>query len=407
MTPFPLNVLGEFGTLGYLVYAVLGFLFGFILESAGFGNSRKLAAQFYFKELTVLKVMFTAIVVAMVLIFLSTGLGLLDYNLIWVNPTYLWPGILGGLIMGVGFIIGGFCPGTSLVAAATLKLDGIFFVAGAIFGIFIFGDTVDFYSTFFNGSYFGRVTLPDVLPLNYGVTVFVIVIMAIGIFWGADWLEQRVSSNFRPKRWRKGAAAALAGSAFLVMLIGQPTLDQRWRWISEEEQARIDQREIYVSPLEVASLQNDRQVRLQFLDIRRESDFNLFHVRDAKYTAVDQPEALAKNLIEQAPNTVFVLASNDEAKATSVWKQLRAASVPNLYVLEGGINDWLNTFASDAFIQQTQIEAPADGALRFHFEAALGDRYPMASPNLTGMEEAFESKVKMERKRAPAGGGCG
>ena len=116
--------------------------FGAILEMAGFGDSRKLAAQFYFKDMTVLKVMFTGIVVAAVLIFLSSSLGLLDYDRLWVNPTYLYPGIVGGLIMGVGFIVGGFCPGTSLVAASTLKLDGIFFVLGGLFGVWAFGESV-------------------------------------------------------------------------------------------------------------------------------------------------------------------------------------------------------------------------------------------------------------------------
>ena len=106
-------------------FALIGFGFGFVLESSGFGNSKKLAAQFYFRDMTVLKVMFGAIVTAMVLIFSHGRLGLLDFNLVWVNPTYLWSGIVGGLIMGVGFIVGGFCPGTSLVAMATLKIDGV------------------------------------------------------------------------------------------------------------------------------------------------------------------------------------------------------------------------------------------------------------------------------------------
>ena len=133
MAPFDLEAL--IGITGsYLIYLAIGFGFGFILESAGFGDARRLAAQFYFRELRVLKVMFTAIVVAMTLIFWSTALGLLDYNEVWVNPTYLWPGIVGGLIMGAGFIIGGYCPGTSLVSVVTLKLDGMFFFLGGVRG---------------------------------------------------------------------------------------------------------------------------------------------------------------------------------------------------------------------------------------------------------------------------------
>jgi len=81
-----------------LVHLFIGTAFGFVLERAGFGNAQKLAAQFYFRDMSVLKVMFTAIIVAMALIFLTSALGLLDYNLVWVNPTYLWPGIVGGLI---------------------------------------------------------------------------------------------------------------------------------------------------------------------------------------------------------------------------------------------------------------------------------------------------------------------
>jgi hypothetical protein len=109
MTIFPLPLSQYFVPFGiYLVYLLIGFAFGYVLEMAGFGTSRKLANQFYFRDMTVLKVMFGAIITAMLLLFSATALGLLDYNLIWVNPTYLWPGIVGGLIMGFGFIIGGF-----------------------------------------------------------------------------------------------------------------------------------------------------------------------------------------------------------------------------------------------------------------------------------------------------------
>lgn len=407
MTTFPLNVTAEFGhVIGYLIYAVIGFFFGLILESAGFGNSKKLAAQFYFKELTVFKVMFTAIIVAMVLIFLSTAIGLLDYELIWVNPTYLWSGVIGGFIMGVGFIIGGFCPGTSLVAAATLKLDGIFFVLGALFGIFVFGDTVDFYSDFFNGSFFGRVTLPELFNLSYGVVVLAIVVMALLMLWGADWIEYHFSQFPAPPAWRKPAAAALAALAAITLIIGQPSLDDRWQWIAKQEQPRIDNREIYASPLEVATLQNNRAISVRLMDVRSEYDFNQFHIRDAKLTPAENVKQLAKQLIAQPANTVNILAGNDEAKATELWKQLRAASVPNLYVLEGGVNGWLETFAPD-MLKTHSVLSKTDTRAPLYFEQALGSRHPMASPNLAQYPTEFVKKVKLEVKRAPAGGGCG
>lgn len=107
MAPFALEAeLGKFAA--YLIFLLIGALFGVSLEMAGFTHSTKLTAQFYLKDMTVLKVMFTAVLVAMVLIFGAVGLGLLDYDRIWVPPTYLWPGILGGFLIGVGFIIGGF-----------------------------------------------------------------------------------------------------------------------------------------------------------------------------------------------------------------------------------------------------------------------------------------------------------
>ena len=105
MAPFDPSSLGPVGA--GLVALAFGFAFGFILERAGFGDSRKLAGQFYLRDMTVLKVMFTGIVVAMLLIFLTSGLQLLDFEKVWVNPTHLWPQLLGGLLRGVGFRIGG------------------------------------------------------------------------------------------------------------------------------------------------------------------------------------------------------------------------------------------------------------------------------------------------------------
>jgi hypothetical protein len=184
MAPFDLQ-----GMTGPVSIA-FGFLFGFALERAGFGNANKLAGQFYFHDQTVLKVMFTAIVVAMVLFFLFAGLGFIELERVLVNPTHLWPAILGGLILGMGFIIGGYCPGTSVVSAATGKVDGLFFVLGCTVGIVVFGETVSLFRPFWEHSgSAGALTLPAWLGVGTGIVVIGVILMALGMFWGAEKLE--------------------------------------------------------------------------------------------------------------------------------------------------------------------------------------------------------------------------
>lgn len=223
----PLDLIGSVGQVGsWLVFLAIGFCFGFILESVGFGDSRKLAGQFYFTELTVLKVMFTAIVVCMVLIFWSSALGWLDYDQIWVNPTYLWPGIIGGLIMGLGFILGGYCPGTSLVSMATFKVDGTLFVAGVVTGVFAFGETVSLFNEFWHSSYLGRLTLPEWLGLPTGIVVFLVVCMALFMFWGGEKIRQLIygEKTDEPKKSKTlggGGPAVRVGGAGAVRATGR------------------------------------------------------------------------------------------------------------------------------------------------------------------------------------------
>jgi uncharacterized membrane protein YedE/YeeE len=128
---FPLTFASE--ELYLLTAIVLGFLFGFSLERAGFGNARKLAAQFYLYDMTVFKVMFTAILVAMVGLYSLNGLGLVDMSMMWINPTFMWAQVIGGFLLGVGFILSGLCPGTSVVSAASGRIDAVV----AFVGIFI------------------------------------------------------------------------------------------------------------------------------------------------------------------------------------------------------------------------------------------------------------------------------
>jgi rhodanese-related sulfurtransferase len=409
MAPFPLPIADLFTKFGeFSIYLMIGFFFGFVLEISGFANSPKLAAQFYFKDMTVLKVMFTAIVVAMVLVFGTSAVGLLDYNLVWVPPTYLWPGILGGLIMGVGFIIGGFCPGTSLVALATRKLDGLFFTLGALFGILLFGETVDSYRIFWNSSYLGRFTIPEWLGLDTGVVVVAVVFMALFMFWGGEQLE-KIFGGLDPKRaprQRYGGALGLVVLAGFVAFLGQPTTADRWAKIAPEKELLLNSRAVQVSPGELMTSMQDRKLRLLLLDVRDEVDYNLFHISNAKRVDLEDLPGMSKELLLEPDNTVFITLSNDEVAATEAWKILAAESVPNIYILEGGINNWLSIFADDEQEILTVTGGAAD-QLRYVFPAALGSKNSAAYPKSEDYQLEFTPVIELKNKRGPGGGGCG
>lgn len=411
MTTFPLpltEILGQWGS--YSIYFLIGIGFGFILESAGFGNSKKLAAQFYFKELTVFKVMFTAIITAMALIFMSSALGLLDYNLVWVPPTYLWPGIVGGFIMGIGFIIGGFCPGTSLVAVTTKKIDGFFFVGGVLIGIFLFGETVAMFDVFFDSSFYGRFTLPELFGLSYGTVVLLVVAMALVMFLGAEAIEKNMQADYQSlPKWSSAAAAGILIVAAGGLLVGQPDNADRWQMRSVALQPKLDNREVQITPQEMLNLVNDTKLKAILLDVRDEVDYNQFHIHGAQLSPMAELVTVSRGLVMEPANAVVVVMSNDEQRATDAWRVLKAESVPNVYILDGGINNWLRFFSDEEFKLANAIDKVEDDCLAFEFDSALGDRIAMAEPHLDKKDPRFlfEPKIKLQLKRAPSSGGCG
>ena len=397
----------------YLVFGLIGFAFGYVLEISGFGNSKVLAAQFYFKNLTVLKVMFTAIVTAMVLIFLSSALGILDFNLVYVPETHLWPGIVGGIIMGVGFIVGGFCPGTSLVSASTLKIDGMIFVLGAVFGVWAFGETVQPYWEWWNTSgAYGRLTLMDVFHLPTGVVVLLVVFMALFMFWGGEKLEHIFGKKdlSREPKLRVAGAGLLIALAAAVLVIGQPTTADKWAGMAEEKTVSLEAGAVQIHPGELLASLADQKLNVLMFDVRGESDYNLFHVRGAQRVTLEDIRELVPGLLgltQNTPNTVIVLMSNDETAAAEAWKVLVAESVANVYILEGGVNNWISVFGKgEVGIRPTPTPA-ADDQLRYTFPAALGDRYEAADPAPHEWKIEYTPKIQLQRQRAPSGGGCG
>jgi hypothetical protein len=177
--------------LDLLIAVLIGTGFGFALEQAGFSSSRKLVGMFYGYDTTVIKVFFTAAIVALAGSQLLSYLGLLDLTRVYVNEFYVIPAIAGGVIMGAGFIMGGFCPGTGLSAMSIGKIDAIVFFLGGLAGAFLFAETYPLIKNIAEGTYKGPLKIDQVLGLSPGLFTLLLIIAALTMFRIAELAEKR------------------------------------------------------------------------------------------------------------------------------------------------------------------------------------------------------------------------
>lgn len=186
----PLNIIDPNWNNVFAV--IIGIFFGFILESSGFSSSRKLAGVFYGYDFTVLKVFFTAAITAAIGIYYFHFLGWLDLSMIYINPAYIAPSIVGGVIMGLGFIMGGYCPGTSYCGAVIGKIDAIVYSLSMIVGIFIFSEFYPMFESFYNSTFIGNVTVYDTLGIPVSLFMIILIAVALAAFYIADVVQKLV-----------------------------------------------------------------------------------------------------------------------------------------------------------------------------------------------------------------------
>ena len=176
---------------------VLGLGFGFALERAGFGSARKLTAVFYLYDMAVVKVMFTAIVTAMTGIAVLAAVGMLDLAELYIEPTSLVAQVVGGLVFGAGFIVGGYCPGTSIAAIATGRKDGIAFALGMLAGVLAYVEFTPGIDDWIKANAQGEMTLPSVTGLPMGWFALAFIAFLLFAAWGMKKLEGRFG-HLRP-----------------------------------------------------------------------------------------------------------------------------------------------------------------------------------------------------------------
>ena len=188
----PLSEAGYFGAGASLLFVLLlGTGFGWFLERGGMGNAHKLAGQFYLTDLAVFKVMFSAILTAMLGAFWLSRLGVLDLSLVYVPGTWVLPQASGGLVFGVGFVTAGLCPGTGCVAASSGRVDGLALIAGMLAGTLLFGEAFPLLAGFYGSTPLGNATLATLTGLPTGVIVCGVTVLGLAGFAAAERIERR------------------------------------------------------------------------------------------------------------------------------------------------------------------------------------------------------------------------
>jgi hypothetical protein len=180
------------GGWSFVIALLVGIAFGAILESSGFSSSRKIVGLFYGYDFTVLRVFFTASITAMVGLLYFNYMEWIDLSMVYFPPTYVLAAVIGGLIMGLGFVMGGFCPGTGVCALGIGKLDALAYVIGLYLGIFFFSEAYATFEWLYNSYDLGQVKITETLSISTGVFAFGFVAVAIIAFVVTAWIERRV-----------------------------------------------------------------------------------------------------------------------------------------------------------------------------------------------------------------------
>ena len=379
-------------SLEFVPALIVGVLFGAALEVAGFGNAKNLAGQFYFHDMRVFKVMFTAIITAAVGVAILNAVGLLGIDLLEVPDTFLVPHIVGGFVLGAGFMISAYCPGTSIVGAASGKLDGLLTIVGVILGSIVFEEIYPLIQGFYESTARGILTFPQLLGVPFSVLVALLVVLAFVAFLGADKFEGVFAKRIAMPRGEKmtGSGKKALGAVFAVAVIAIVS-----HYAAATVSSAAASRQISaITPVELAQMLVEQPRSLYVVDLRK-----------------DVPAGNTESI----PHTVRFddIRGNMEAMAKDrtmvAYSQKGSCEVPaellkykgKLALLAGGYEAW----KSDIMGEPGQLtEATPNGAEDRGTRASLHAFFTGAKVEAPAEASGAPASVVMPTKRR--GGGC-
>jgi rhodanese-related sulfurtransferase len=340
MGPLVPDVVGN--ELNFIVALIIGIFFGVILEQAGFSTSKKLVGLFYGYDFTVLRVFFTAGIVAMIGVIALEHFGLLDINLTYINPTFLWSALIGGLIMGLGFVVGGFCPGTSICAAAIGKIDAMIFIAGSFIGVLIFAEGYPLFEELYKAENWGNVRVFDSLGMQQTVFAFILTAFSLFAFWMVSIIENKVNGikkpafRFTPYYVTIGAIGFILSLSAFVLTERKDSLQNL---VSDTEFVNsYDLKTMTVDEFAYRLIKGDN--KLQIIDFRSLEEYKKQSLPGSTLFTFD-------NLFEKEPSKILrirhktnVFVANDEYQERQLAIIADRLGFKNVTVLKGGLESF-------------------------------------------------------------------
>ncbi len=338
MGPLVPDIIGN--ELNYVVALLIGMAFGFVLEQAGFSSSKKLVGVFYGYDFVVLRVFFTAAVTAALGVIIFSHYGLLDIDMVYINPTFLWSAIVGGVIMGVGFIFGGYCPGTGVCAAAVGKIDAMFFMLGAYLGVLLFAEAYPLVEGLYKGWDFGSPTVFDSLSMSKGAFAVLLTMVAVGAFWATTLIEKKVNKGVVTDKTPIKYYAALSVMVVLVSLTTLFMPDRKTSLLGKvNDTSFMQSQQVEVMTAdELAFRIMDEDPKLQIVDVRDEKQFNALALPGAVNIPLKNlfSKEYSDLLGDKNRKKVFYADDEDLAKKAAVVSAMIGGE--NGCVLAGGLN---------------------------------------------------------------------
>jgi thiosulfate/3-mercaptopyruvate sulfurtransferase len=336
-----LYALDALGTPRALFLSLLiGCGFGFALERAGFSSSRRLAGVFYFTDMAVIKVMFTALITAMLGISFLAALGWIQMDSIFLMPTIYGAQIAGGLLFGVGFAMGAWCPGTAAAGLAAGRIDALVFLVGSVAGSILFNELFPVIGALYTAGDRGTQLVYSTLGIPRNIFIFALTLAGVAVFWLVEWVEKLRTgrSLYLGSPFLKAFSVALVALAAGLFFLAPPTTGPVARASGPAGEAvlmaEVDAAGDHMEPEELADRLMAGAPGLVVVDVRPTAEFNAFHIRGA----INVPLAGLDEALQPHKNKgLIVIYSNGMTHPAQARDSLWRQGFGNVYILTDGL----------------------------------------------------------------------